>query len=143
MTGSLEQYLVNCMLWHQDFYCYITVEACCPSSTHPGMVVKDPTFDYKAAFKERWIRRKEDMEHRRRHRLQAFPPQNPPWFGPHMPGLFPMPPGITGGDYDRLPQPFVPGGPGMLGNPLRQGYRTHQGQGNGRGFGSLGGFRMH
>ena len=70
-------------------------------------------------------------------------PSHPGWFGPRMPGLFPMPPGITGGDYDRLPQPFLQGGPGMLGGPLRHDFRGQQGHNNGRGFGGFGGFRMH
>ena len=105
--------------------------------------LQESHFDYRAGFAERWARRQEERRARqRRHPLYSQPPPIPGWFGPQVPGHFPMPPGITGGDYDRLPQPFLQGGPGMLGGPLQQGYRT-QGQGNGRGFGSLGGFRMH
>lgn len=73
---------------------------------------------------------------------------------PHMgprPPFYPAPapfgiPGITGGDYDRLPQPFFGGGPGMygggsggmggLGTSMFGGRRS-----GGRGGG--GGFRLH
>ena len=104
--------------------------------------MQDGQFNFRAAFKERWVQREEERRERRRRRpLLAQPPA---WFGPRMPGLFPMPPGITGGDYDRLPQPFLQGGHGMLGGPLRHdSLRSQQGQGNGRGSGGLGAVRMH
>ncbi len=51
-----------------------------------------------------------------------------------------MPPGIMGDDYDRFPQPLLPGGHGFLNGPLCHGYRHQQGHDNGHGFSSWGPF---
>lgn len=67
---------------------------------------------WQGMFTHKWTERERMRRRPRRHpRLAPFP----------MRGTFapPGPPGIiTGGDYDRLPQPFLGGTPGMFGGAL-------------------------
>ncbi|KAL0021412.1 hypothetical protein WJX79_003342 [Trebouxia sp. C0005] len=67
---------------------------------------------WQGVFTQKWVERERlRRQPRRNPRLAPFP----------MRGTFapPGPPGIiTGGDYDRLPQPFLGGTPGMFGGAL-------------------------
>jgi hypothetical protein len=64
----------------------------------------------------------------------------PPFYPP--PGRFGIP-GITGGDYDRLPQPFLAGGPGMFGGGAGLGGLGGSMFGGGRRQGGRGGGGHH
>ena len=57
------------------------------------------------------------------------------------PGPFGVP--ITGGDYDRLPQPFLGGGPGMWGGGGGLGGLMFGGGGRRQGSRGGGGFHLH
>ena len=87
-------------------------------------------------------REREAALHRQRRRMfaPALPHFGPrPAFYPPLPG--PGFPGIVGGDYDRLPQPFFGTGPGMFGTGSGSGLMfggsglRRPGQGRGGNFG--------
>jgi hypothetical protein len=71
---------------------------------------------YKWAFGRRWAERARRQRHRRLppHAMMPVPFPGPMPFGPARRPPF-MPPGVVGGDYDRLPGGALPGGgPGMF-----------------------------
>lgn len=66
---------------------------------------------WKATFRRKWLERRD--QRRRMEQQRRAPAVNPYVHNPWMPQPPRIP--VTGGDYDRFPQPFFGTGPGMFG----------------------------